>query len=145
MCALGVLTASTDMSLSQSGIDALLSGGGAGTEPPPPAPPAQATSPPSSPASQEPRKLDLSRILGLYVQVSVMLADRQMTIESILKINVGTIIEFDVPFDSELTLEVNGHPTGFGQAVKVGENFGLRVSTVGSVNSRIAAMATNET
>jgi flagellar motor switch protein FliN/FliY len=90
--------------------------------------------------SDLPRAPDLSRILGLYVPVSVMLADRLMSIESILKMNVGTIIEFDVAFDSELVLEVADHPIGHGMAIKVGENFGLRITRVGSVEDRIHAM-----
>jgi flagellar motor switch protein FliN/FliY len=92
-----------------------------------------------SPAASN-RTADLSRILGLYVPVSVMLADREMPVEQILKMNVGTIIEFDVPFDSELVLEVADRPIGRGLAVKLGENFGLRVTQIGNVESRIIAM-----
>lgn len=86
------------------------------------------------------RKADVSRILAMSVPVAVTLAERNMSIESILDMTVGTIIEFDVPFDAELTLLVGGHPVGCGQAVKVGENFGLRVNRIGSVETRISAM-----
>lgn len=83
---------------------------------------------------------DLRRILGLRVPVSVRLAERQMNVESILEIGVGTIIEFDIPVESELTLLVSSHVIGKGHAVKCGENFGLNVSHVGSVHDRIDAM-----
>ncbi len=86
------------------------------------------------------RSPDVKRILGLSVPVSVVLATRRMPIESILEMHVGTIIEFDVPFDSELHLEVSDRGVGEGQAVKIGENFGLRINAVGTVRQRIDAM-----
>ena len=82
----------------------------------------------------------MQRILGLSVPVSVTLAERYLDIETILATKVGTIIEFGVPFDSELTLNVAGHPIGTGQAVKIGENFGLRVNQIAGVRDRIEAM-----
>ena len=55
-----------------------------------------------------------------------------MRIDAILDIKVGTIIEFDVPFDSNLGLVAANRGIGSGQAVKVGENFGLRVAKIGT-------------
>lgn len=83
---------------------------------------------------------DLSRILGLVVPVSVILTQRDMVIESVLQITVGTIIEFDMSFDAELSLQVSNQVIGHGQAVKVGENFGLRLTQINSVTDRIDAM-----
>jgi len=83
---------------------------------------------------------DLSRILGLALPVSVILTQRNMEIEAVLRITVGTIIEFDMSFDAELTLQVSNQIIGHGQAVKVGENFGLRLTQINSVKDRIDAM-----
>jgi len=74
------------------------------------------------------------------VPVSVVLAERLMTIDEIVATQAGTIIEFDVPFDSELTLYVANSEIGHGQAVKIGENFGLRINRIGTVRQRIDAM-----
>jgi flagellar motor switch protein FliN len=93
---------------------------------------------PAPPASDRPR--EVQRILSLTVPVAVKLAERDIPLEAILKITVGTILEFDVSAETELTLSIGGEPIGTGQAVKVGENFGLRVSRVLSVRDRIAAM-----
>ncbi len=87
-----------------------------------------------------PREPELRRILDLSVPVTVILADRAMPVEDILKLTVGTIIEFEVPFDSELVLQAADRPIGRGQAVKVGENFGLRITHVGPVRDRIDAL-----
>lgn len=90
-----------------------------------------------APSSRTP---NIDRILSLTVTVSVTLAERDMPLESILAINLGTILEFDVASDTELTLNVANHPIGKGRAVKTGENFGLRITQIGSVTDRIGAM-----
>jgi len=102
---------------------------------PPPKPPRRAVAETSSDRPKEVR-----RILALTVPVTVTLAERDMSIESILEITAGTIIEFDVSSDTELSLNVNNHTIGSGQAVKVGENFGLRIAAIVDVADRIDAM-----
>jgi len=92
-------------------------------KPPPPAPPG-----------------DPGRILRLAVPVIVRLAQRTMPMSEILGITTGSIIEFEKPADSELDLMINNKCIGSGQAVKVGENFGLRVTSIGTVRQRIQAM-----
>lgn len=85
-------------------------------------------------------KAEVSRVLGLAMSIRVVLAQRKMPLDSVLTIRPGTIIEFDVPFDADLLLYAGDRPIGVGQAVKVGENFGLRVSRIGSVRERIDAL-----
>ncbi len=92
-------------------------------------------------APSAPRKPDVSRILGLEVTVSVVLAERLITIESILEMTAGTIVEFDVPFDAELQLKVGNRTIGRGQTVKIGENFGLRLTEVAKVSDRVDALS----
>ena len=87
-----------------------------------------------------PPKANIERILSINVPVAVMLAQQDLPIKSILDVTVGTIVEFDVPFDSNLTLEVANQPIAEEQAVKVGENFGLRIAQIGSVKDRIDAL-----
>ena len=91
-------------------------------------------------ASSSLREADVSRILGLEVNLSVVLAERLITIESILDITAGTIIEFDVPFDGELKLSVGNRTIATGQTVKVGENFGLRLMDVIDLPHRVGAL-----
>lgn len=122
------------MSLSQSEIDSLLKQEN-GT-------PGQAApaAPLPSAMTMEGASTEVARILQLDVVANVTLAERNMTINSILGLTVGSIIEFEEPFDAPLTLNIGNHPIGLGQAVKVGENFGLRVSYIGTIRDRIDAM-----
>ena len=130
------------MGISQADIDALMASddpqpASAATEVAPAAEPIPA---PPAPPRAKPNQREVSRILKLSVPVIVVLAEREMTVESILQITVGTIIEFDVPFDAEFPLRVSNQTIGRGQAVKVGENFGLRITRIDSVSHRIDAL-----
>lgn len=131
------------MTTSQADIDALFAqtdgSGSSGTAAPPKAAAAPSTRVPPAAVRGSPGR-DLRRILGLSLPVTVTLAERDMAVEMILAIRVGTILEFDVLFDAELTLCVSNRSIGQGHAVKVGENFGLRVTTIETVEDRIEAL-----
>lgn len=84
---------------------------------------------------------DLSRILSLEVPIIVRLGERSMTVGEVLSMIPGTIIELPKGAEEELDLLVNNKVIGCGSAVKVGENFGLRVSFTGDVRSRVQALS----
>jgi flagellar motor switch protein FliN/FliY len=63
-----------------------------------------------------------------------------MNFDEVLNLTVGSIIEFDRSSDSDLDLVVGNRQIGIGQAVKVGENFGLKVTRIQQVADRIQAM-----
>jgi flagellar motor switch protein FliN/FliY len=80
------------------------------------------------------------RILQIQVPLMVVLAQRKMAVGDILNICIGSVIEFAKPFDEQLELLVNNRPIAFGNAVKIGEKFGLRIIQVGDVRARIDAL-----
>ena len=128
--------------MSQAMVDALLSSVTVGGATPTPVGVAVQRPPGGgvSPRSGRPRDPEVARILGLSVPVTATVAEQDMTIESLLGISVGTIMEFDVPVDAELILYVANHPVGKGRTVKTGENFGLRITQIDNVERRIGAM-----
>ncbi len=75
---------------------------------------------------------DIKTIRGLEVPLIVQLGERSMTVAELLALAPGSIIEIPKPADDELDLLINNQRIGVGTAVKVGENFGLRVSAIGS-------------
>jgi flagellar motor switch protein FliN/FliY len=110
---------------------------------PSPAAPVRSSPAPRAAASAQTgprRNEDIQRILTIEVPVIVQLAERNMPVSKILNLSNGAIIEFDKPFDAPLELMINNKCIGTGQAVKAGENFGLRVTHIGSVQSRIKAL-----
>jgi flagellar motor switch protein FliN/FliY len=84
--------------------------------------------------------MDLSRILRLHVPVIVKLAERKLNMSEVLRLGVGAIIEFSKASDEPLELMINNKPIGLGEAVKVGENFGLRITQIGDVKAVIRSM-----
>ena len=83
----------------------------------------------------------LQTILQLSVPVIVQIGRRTMSMEDVLALQPGSILELDKHADDELSLLINNKQIGTGGAVKVGENFGLRLNEIGSARQRIAAMA----
>jgi flagellar motor switch protein FliN len=111
-----------------------------------PPPPKRAQVPSSQPQVTHVSQIvaeDVKRILQIEVPVIVRLAERSMPMSKILALSTGSIIEFEKPSDGLLNLMINNKCVGHGQAVKVGENFGLRVTVTGSVQDRIEALGPN--
>lgn len=67
-------------------------------------------------------------LLKVRVPVTVTLARKKQRISQIVELGPGSIIQFSKSCEQLLELEVNGHIVGEGEAVKVGEKFGLRVT-----------------
>jgi len=84
---------------------------------------------------------ELQTILKLKVPVIVQIGRRGMSMEDVLALQPGAILELDKHADDELSLLINNKHVGAGTAVKVGENFGIRVTQAGSARQRIQALA----
>ena len=69
-------------------------------------------------------------LLKVQVPVVVTLASIQQPINRILELAPGSIIQFDKGFDETLTLEVANQKLAEGEAVKVGDKFGLRITSM---------------
>ena len=78
-------------------------------------------------APPAPSQSELQRILRLEVPVIVKLADRFKA------------------SDEPLELLINNKVIGVGEAVKVGENFGLRITQIGDVKAVIRSMGNEPT
>jgi len=86
-------------------------------------------------------KRSVDQILRIEVPLLVQLAERQMTLGAVLDLTPGSIIELPKTAEEELEILINNKVIGTGNAVKVGENFGIRVTFIGDLADRIAAMA----
>jgi len=92
--------------------------------------------PTSPPASQN----ELRRILRMQVPVIVKLAERKLTLAEVMRLGPGAIIEFIKSNEEPLELLINNKAIGVGDAVKVGENFGLKSNQIGDVREVIRSM-----
>ncbi len=76
-------------------------------------------------------KTDIQSILKLRVPVIVRLGHRGLSTGEVLELGPGSILELPKSFDEPLDLMINNKMVGRGNAVKIGENFGLRITEVG--------------
>jgi len=69
-------------------------------------------------------------LLRIELPVSVILARKKQPLAEILKLVPGAIIQFEKSCEEPLELVVGGHMIAKGEAVKVGEMFGLRITSM---------------
>ena len=84
---------------------------------------------------------ELQTILKLRVPIIVEVGRRSMKLDDLLALGPGAIVELEKNAEDELELLAHNKPVGRGKAVKVGENFGIRVSGIGSPAERVEALA----
>ena len=83
---------------------------------------------------------ELRRILRLEVPVIVKLAERKLLLSEVMRLGVGAIIEFVKSSNEPLELLINNKTIGVGETVKVGENFGLRITRIGDLKQVVESL-----
>ena len=74
---------------------------------------------------------DYSRsLLKVEVPVIVTLAEKRQPLGKIVELGPGSIIHFDKSCEEMLELDVGGRHIATGEAVKVGDKFGLRITSM---------------
>jgi flagellar motor switch protein FliN/FliY len=69
-------------------------------------------------------------LLKIKVPVMVTLAIKKQAVSKIIEIVPGTILQFEKSCEETLELEVATHRVAQGECVKVGEKFGLRITSL---------------
>jgi flagellar motor switch protein FliM len=70
-------------------------------------------------------------LLKLSVTATVVLAEKSVKIQDVMALKAGDVMEFGRPADDPLELRVSGRSIATGTAVRIGEQFGLKVTSVG--------------
>jgi flagellar motor switch protein FliM len=79
-------------------------------------------------------------LLRIKVPVVVTLARKRQPLSHILELGPGAIIQFDKACDAMLELDVATRSVALGEAVKVGDKFGLRISAIILPEERFAPL-----
>jgi flagellar motor switch/type III secretory pathway protein FliN len=82
----------------------------------------------------------LQSLLQIPVPLSVTLVCKRQPLQRILELGPGSILPFDKPCTEPLTLEVAGQTIAQGEAVKVGDKFGLRLTSLILPGERLRAI-----
>lgn len=91
--------------------------------------------------SQPARTREVDRILRMQVPVIVKLAERKLALAEVMRLGVGAIIEFSKSSEEPLELLINNKTIAVGETVKVGENFGLRLTQIGDLRTTIESLS----
>jgi flagellar motor switch protein FliN len=97
-------------------------------DPPPPKPPAGDAGVIAADLSKLPAYT--RSLLRVEVPVQVVLAASKQSIDSIVRLGPGSIIQLEKSCEEMLDVEVAGHRIAQGEVVKVGDKFGIRVTTI---------------
>jgi flagellar motor switch protein FliN/FliY len=80
-------------------------------------------------------------LLRVPVPVVVTLAAAPHAVQKVLEIGPGALLLFKKPCDEPLSLSVGDHEIAVGEAVKVGEKFGLRITSMVLPDERFERLA----
>ncbi len=75
---------------------------------------------------------EMRRILHLPVSINVQLASKKIEMGQLMAISPGALITFNKPCEELLDLYVNNCLYCRGEAIKIGEKFGLKINEIGS-------------
>ena len=69
-------------------------------------------------------------LLRIKVPVVVTLAEKRQPLSQVIELGPGSIIQFEKSCEEMLDLEVGNRAVACGEAVKVGDKFGLRIISI---------------
>ncbi|RCS47770.1 hypothetical protein DTL42_14745 [Bremerella cremea] len=79
-------------------------------------------------------------LLHIEVPIRVILAEKKMKVHDIVNIGIGSIIQFDKSCEDTLDVEIGRQKIAEGEAVKVGDKFGVRVTNITMPEERYIAL-----
>jgi flagellar motor switch protein FliN/FliY len=93
----------------------------------------------NSPAANPPsRRLEL--LLDVPLELSVELGRTRMSIQELLSLGPGSVVELDKVAGEPLDILVNDRLVARGEAVVVNDKFGIRITDIVSPAERIARL-----
>jgi flagellar motor switch protein FliN/FliY len=75
----------------------------------------------------------LAFVMDVPVEVTVEIGRKRVRIADILRLGAGSVLELDKASDEPLDIYVNDRPIARGEAVVVGDHYGVRVHALHSV------------
>ena len=83
----------------------------------------------------------LDMIMDVTLQVTVEVGRARMTIQDLLQLGQGSIMELQKLAGEPLDIYVNGKAVAHGEAVIINERFGVRISDIITLQDRIEGLS----
>src|SRR5580658_6926950 len=94
--------------------------------------------PQSPPTTSDPRRIDL--LLDIPLDISAELGRTRMTIQDLLGLSAGAVIELDKIAGEPLDILVNNRLIARGEAVVVNDKFGVRITDIVNPAERVSRL-----
>ena len=75
-------------------------------------------------------KEKISRVLDIPIEITAILGRTKMSLNEILELGRGSLIELDTLENQEVEILVNGKKVAYGQVVISNQNFGIKITEV---------------
>lgn len=90
--------------------------------------------------SEPSQKRNLDLIMDVPLEFSVVLGKTRKTIQDVLALGAGSVIELNKLADEPLEVYVNGKLIAHGEVVVINENFGIRITQIMSKEARVKGL-----
>lgn len=100
----------------------------------------QAAFEPLTPQSSVPPIKNIDLIMDVPLDISVVLGRTKKSIQDILNLGAGSLIELDKLAEEPVEILVNGKQIALGEVVVVDENFGVRITSIVSDAERLKSL-----
>ena len=74
--------------------------------------------------------LDFKRLLDIEVEITAYLGETELTLEEILHLNVGSVIDLQKPAGESVETYVNGRIIGKGEVMVYEKNLAIRINEI---------------
>ena len=72
----------------------------------------------------------ITRILDIPLEVTVVIGACKMTLQELLNLKKGSVIELDTSSNQDIELLINGKKIAYGKTVYVDQSFGVKITEV---------------
>ena len=96
---------------------------------------------PSKPDNKNESGGNLDVVMNVELPVSIRFGETEMTLDEIIKLGVGSVIELNSSVDEPVDLVVNGRTLARGEVISVDGFYGVRVTEVMNVGERIHSVS----
>ncbi len=86
------------------------------------------------------KQVDLALLMEIPLQVTVELGRAKITVENLLRLTQGSVVELNRVTGEPLDIYVNNRLVARGEAVVVKEKFGVRIIDVTSPEKRVESL-----
>lgn len=84
---------------------------------------------------------DITRVLGVPVQLTAELGRTRITIKNLLQLSQGSVVELDGLAGQPMDIFINGYLIAQGEVVVVNDKFGIRLTDIVTPSERIQKLS----